>query len=206
MPPCPCALARLHVCSGGCTSSTQVHLQPAGAASGERDFNQEKSRSHPPCRTGARLLCIGSQIHPPAYSTVAPASPGSCVVEERARRLKLQLTLRGPTVSLLRTCGVAGCTRATYARGNDREPEDHGTKSAPRTRTSPPGSGAGGKLRHPIWQKPSCGPRIGTSQSWASLWRWGRWGSPSTQYRLGKICRSCCAVCTARGTARIAGR
>jgi hypothetical protein len=27
------------------------------------------------------------------------------------------------------------------------------------------GSGAGGKLRHPIWQKPSFGPRIGTNQS-----------------------------------------
>jgi hypothetical protein len=63
----------------------------------------------------------------------------------------------------------------------------------PRTRTSPPGSGAGGKLHHPIWQKPSCGPQIGHSQSWASLWRRGRScavtsrGSPSSRNNLKSV-------------------
>jgi hypothetical protein len=72
-------------------------------------------------------------------------------------------TLRGPGL---------GVRRATYARGHDPESGDHGTLSAENP-YQPASSGAGGKLRHLIWQKPSCEPQIGTSQS-ASLWRWGR--------------------------------
>ena len=91
-----------------------------------------------------------------------------------------------------------------HVRGHDPGPGDHGTLSA-RERANPPGgSGAGGKLRHPIWQKPSkraiswhkskrTSLALGRSCSVTSR------GNPSTAPRT---IWSSCAVCTAR----IAGR
>ena len=77
-----------------------------------------------------------------------------------------------------------GVRSASYTRGHDPEPGDHGTLSAREPVLARQAVGLEASSVIPILQKPSCEPRIGTSQS-TSLWRWGR--SCSVPHHRGAV-------------------